>query len=51
MKKKEWGNAVWLLFHTLAEKIKIDSSPSELMTLVSPKHLNHILLIVFIFQA
>ena len=22
MKKKDWGNAVWLLFHTLAEKIK-----------------------------
>lgn len=22
MKKKEWGNAVWLLFHTLAEKLK-----------------------------
>ena len=22
MKKKEWGNAVWYLFHTLAEKLK-----------------------------
>jgi hypothetical protein len=22
MKKKDWGNAVWYLFHTLAEKIK-----------------------------
>jgi hypothetical protein len=22
MKKKVWGNAVWILFHTLAEKIK-----------------------------
>jgi hypothetical protein len=22
MKKKDWGNAVWLLFHTLAEKLK-----------------------------
>jgi len=35
MKKKEWGNEVWLLFKTLAEKIKIDSPPSELMALVS----------------
>jgi hypothetical protein len=22
MKKKDWGNAVWYLFHTLAEKLK-----------------------------
>ena len=34
MKKKEWGNAVWLLFHTLAEKIK-DGYTSELPALVS----------------
>ena len=24
MSKKEWGNATWLLFHTIAEKIKDD---------------------------
>ncbi len=29
MKKKDWGNAVWLLFHTLAEKIK-DEHTAEL---------------------
>jgi hypothetical protein len=34
MKKKEWGNAVWLLFHTLAEKLK-DEYSSELPILVS----------------
>lgn len=34
MKKKEWGNSVWLLFHTLAEKIK-EENISELPTLVS----------------
>ena len=34
MKKREWGNAVWLLFHTLAEKIK-DEHISELPILVS----------------
>jgi hypothetical protein len=34
MKKKEWGNAVWLLFHTLAEKIK-DDNVSELPIIVS----------------
>jgi hypothetical protein len=34
MKKKDWGNAVWLLFHTLAEKIK-DEHTSELPLLVS----------------
>jgi len=34
MKKKDWGNAVWLLFHTLAEKIKPDYK-SELAVLVS----------------
>jgi hypothetical protein len=34
MKKKDWGNAVWLLFHTLAEKLK-DEHFSELAVLVS----------------
>ena len=34
MKKKEWGNAVWLLFHTLAEKLK-DEYTNELPILVS----------------
>lgn len=34
MKKKDWGNAVWLLFHTLAEKIK-DENKTELPILVS----------------
>jgi hypothetical protein len=34
MKKKDWGNAVWLLFHTLSEKIK-DEHVSELSILVS----------------
>ena len=34
MKKKDWGNAVWLLFHTLAEKIKPEFQ-SELPILVS----------------
>ena len=33
MKKKDWGNAVWLLFHTLAEKIKTEHV-SELSVLV-----------------
>ena len=26
MKKKEWGNAVWYLFHTLADKLKVEYS-------------------------
>ncbi len=34
MKKKVWGNAVWLLFHTLAEKINVENS-FELNDLVS----------------
>ena len=34
MKKKDWGNAVWLLFHTLAEKLKIEYI-AELPILVS----------------
>ena len=34
MKKRDWGNAVWLLFHTLAEKIK-EEHTSELPLLVS----------------
>ena len=34
MKKKDWGNAVWLLFHTLAEKIK-DEYTAELPILVT----------------
>ena len=34
MKKKEWGNAVWLLFHTLAHKLK-DEYVSELPVLIS----------------
>ena len=34
MKKRDWGNAVWLLFHTLAEKIK-DEHKDELPILVS----------------
>lgn len=34
MKKQEWGNAVWLLFHTLAEKIKPEYK-EELIILVS----------------
>jgi hypothetical protein len=34
MKKKEWGNAVWLLFHTLAFKLK-DEYISELPILIS----------------
>ena len=34
MKKKDWGNAVWFLFHTLAEKLK-DDYISELPILVS----------------
>jgi hypothetical protein len=32
MKKKVWGNAVWLLFHTLAQKLK-DEYASELIIL------------------
>jgi len=39
MKKKEWGNAVWYLFHTLAEKLKPEFI-SELPVLVS--HINSI---------
>jgi hypothetical protein len=39
MKKRDWGNAVWLLFHTLAEKLK-DEHTSELPILVS--HINSI---------
>ena len=34
MKKRDWGNAVWLLFHTLAEKLK-DEYKDELPILVS----------------
>jgi hypothetical protein len=34
MKKKDWGNAVWLVFHTLAEKIK-EEHRHELPILVS----------------
>ena len=34
MKKKDWGNAVWILFHTLAEKIKPEHN-RELAELVS----------------
>ena len=34
MKKKVWGNAVWLLFHTLAEKIKPEFVSTELKTIV-----------------
>jgi len=34
MKKKVWGNAVWLLFHTLAIKLK-DEYVSELPILVT----------------
>ena len=34
MKKKDWGNAVWLLFHTLAEKLKPEYK-TELGTLVT----------------
>jgi len=33
MKKKEWGNAVWLLFHTLAIKLK-EEHVSELLILI-----------------
>ena len=33
MKKKDWGNAVWLLFHTLAVKLKPEHT-SELNVLV-----------------
>jgi len=33
MKKKEWANAVWFLFHTLAEKIKEEYCPAELSIL------------------
>jgi hypothetical protein len=34
MKKKDWGNAVWFLFHTLAEKIKPEHT-EELIVIVS----------------
>jgi len=34
MKKKEWGNIVWLLFHTLAVKLK-DEYSNELPVLIS----------------
>lgn len=33
MKKKEWGNAIWLLFHTLAVKLKPEYK-EDLHTLV-----------------
>ena len=33
MKKKVWGNAVWILFHTLAQKLKPEYS-AELPTLI-----------------
>jgi len=35
MRKKEWANAVWLLFHTLAEKLKPEFSASEAPVLFS----------------
>ena len=36
MSKKEWGNATWYLFHTLAEKIKTEytDSASEIYNLI-----------------
>ena len=34
MKKKDWGNAIWLLFHTLAEKLK-EEHQAELPRLVT----------------
>jgi hypothetical protein len=34
MKKKDWGNAVWLLFHTLAAKLK-EEYQIELPILIS----------------
>jgi len=33
MQKKVWANAVWMLFHTLAEKIKPEHAPSEIAIL------------------
>jgi hypothetical protein len=33
MRKKDWGNAVWFLFHTLAEKIKPEY-PAEIPVLL-----------------
>ena len=33
MKKKEWANAVWFLFHTLAEKLKDEYAAAELPVL------------------
>ena len=36
MKKKDWGNAIWFLFHTLAEKIKPEeATTAELNILLS----------------
>ena len=37
MKKKDWGNATWYLFHTLAQKIKPEYAKTEL-----PILFNHI---------
>lgn len=34
-KKMKWGQPTWFLFHTLAEKLKIDASPSILRELVN----------------
>jgi len=34
MSKKQWGNASWFMFHTLAEKIKPEH-PEEIRTLLS----------------
>jgi hypothetical protein len=39
MKKKDWGNSVWILFHTLAHKLKPEYS-SEVSILFS--HINSI---------
>ena len=34
MSKKQWGNATWYLFHTLAEKLKPEyDNPSEIRAL------------------
>ena len=39
MKKKDWGNSVWILFHTLAHKLKPEHS-NEVLVLFS--HINSI---------
>ena len=33
MRKKDWSNAVWLLFHTLAEKLRPEFCPNEVPVL------------------